>query len=111
MTEPKWCCIGFQSQYESAGERGLAYLIGIDSLGEPEFLQQFRAVAKGDETQIHSESPISVVIDARILFCPSCGVNLSKWYGEHIKELHREGFDLGITKNSQTLILGNPEGW
>lgn len=94
----KWCCIGFKANYDSAGERGLAYLVGRDSLGNPEFQIQYRAVEKGLEKEIDSKVAATVLLDFRIVFCPSCGANLDKFYGKHIDELYREGFELGLTK-------------
>jgi hypothetical protein len=88
----KWCCIGFEANYETAGQRGTAYLIGRDSLGKPEFTLQFRAVAIDTEFPlVKSDVPISTVIDIRITFCPSCGSNLEKWYGKYVDSLYRKG--------------------
>ncbi|MCM3874411.1 MAG: hypothetical protein ND895_27285 [Pyrinomonadaceae bacterium] len=45
----KWCCIGFKSHYEAAGQRGHAILIGRDSMGKPEVAMRYRAVDIGEE--------------------------------------------------------------
>jgi hypothetical protein len=88
----KWCCIGFKSNYQAAGQRGTAYLIGRDSLDKPEFILQFRAVDMDQEFPfINTDFPISTVIDLRIVFCPSCGVNLEKFYGKFVDSLYRKG--------------------
>jgi len=96
----KWCCIGFKSGYEAAGQSGQAILVGRDSLDAPEFILQYRAVDKGKESHIHSDIRASVIIDVRIVFCSWCGVNLNKWYGKHIDFLYREGFEVGFLKQS-----------
>lgn len=96
----QWCCIGFKSAYESAGQRGTAYLVGRDSLGAPEFIMQYRAVDMGKENYIQSFIPISIIIDIRIVFCPSCGVNLGKFYDENIDSLYRKGLEIGLLKQS-----------
>ncbi len=94
----KWCCLGFEAGYESAGKRGTAYLIGRDSLGVSEFQIQYRTVDKGLEDHIQSDVPASIIVDSRIVFCPSCGVNLAKFYEKYVDELFRDGFELGLTK-------------
>jgi hypothetical protein len=88
----KWCCSGFQSSYENAGQRGTAFLIGRDSLGKPDFVFQFRAVEIDKEFPFpKTEIPISTVSDIRINFCPTCGSNLEKWYGKYVDSLYRKG--------------------
>lgn len=94
----RWCCVGFKAGYDSAGERGTAYLVGRDSLGDPEFQIQYRTVARGHEARIQCDVPASIIVDIRIVFCPSCGVELEHFYRKHIDELFRDGFELGLTK-------------
>jgi len=93
-----WCCIGFKAGYESAGERGTAYLVGRDSLGKPEFIHQFRAVDLGKEEVFNfkNDTPISFAIDCRIVFCPSCGVNLEQFYKNKIDDLDRLGLKIKV---------------
>ena len=52
----KWCCIGFKSAYDAAGQRGSAILIGCDSLNAPGFTLQYRAIDAGKENYIQLES-------------------------------------------------------
>ncbi len=96
----KWCCIGFKSHYEAAGQRGSAILIGRSSSGVPDFILQFRAVDKGKENFIYSDVPASIIIDIKIMFCFWCGANLEKWYRKHIDFLYREGLEIGILKQT-----------
>lgn len=89
----KWCCIGFKSHYESAGERGHAILIGRDSMGNPEITMQYRALDPTDELPV-TDFPISAVMDIRIVFCPWCGQNVEAVYGKHIDDLYRPGLKI-----------------
>ena len=91
----KWCCMGFEAGYEAAGQRGSAILVGRDSLGAPEFTLQFRAVDRGQEGSVKSESPISLITDVRFVFCPWCGRNAEQFYGGSVDALFRP--DLKIT--------------
>jgi len=100
--------MGFEAGYNSAGRRGHAYLIGRDSLGKPEFLQQFRAVKRGDENGLESSVHCALVTDIRIRYCPTCGADLFEWYGERIDELHRAGFEIGVLKGSDNFTLETP---
>lgn len=111
LSASKWCCIGFKSGYASAGSSGYSYLVGLDSLGDPEFQMQFRAVDRGSEELVQSDAKVVLVSDIRIVYCPSCGVNLAAWYGQNIRDLFREGLAVDVSKNAKTLVLGNPEGW
>ena len=96
----EWCCIGFKSRYEAAGQNGSAILIGRDTLNAPEFILQYRAVDIGKESHIQSDISASIIVDVRIVFCSWCGVNLEKWYGKHIDSLYREGLEIGILKQN-----------
>jgi hypothetical protein len=90
----KWCCLGFQSHYEAAGQQGHAILIGRDSMGKPEITMQYRAIDAGKELLIESEIPIATVMDIRIVFCPWCGRNGEEWYGDEVDSLYREGLKI-----------------
>ena len=96
----KWCCIGFKSHYDSAGQSGHAILIGRDSLGATEIIMQYRAVDAGEESHIQSDIPVSLIIDIRIIFCPWCGSNAEKWYGKSVDSLYREGLEIGFLKRA-----------
>lgn len=101
----QWCCIGFRAGYESAGRRGTAYLVGRDSLGAPEFVIQHRAVNKGQENHIQSDVEATIISDSRIVFCPSCGVNLARFYESHIDALFRDDLELGMLKKHDSFVL------
>ena len=73
----------------------MSYLVGRDSLGKPDFVIQFRSIDSENVPKVLTDFPITTVIEKRIVFCPSCGVNLGKWYGPRVDELHREGIEIG----------------
>src|SRR6266404_6399311 len=90
----KWCCIGFEANYNNASQRGPAILVGRDFQGRPQFTLQFRVVDKGNEHLVTSQTasleiPISLVVDVGMQYCPSCGRNLEKWYGDVVDALFR----------------------
>jgi hypothetical protein len=85
----KWCCVGFESFYGNGGHQGAGLLVGRDSLGEPEFIMQYRAADREQRIEFSSEDPIAPIIDIRLQYCPWCGRNLEKWYGNFIEDLYR----------------------
>jgi hypothetical protein len=99
-----WCCLGFEAGYENAGNRGHSYLIGRDSLGTPEFISQFRSLETGYIEKITSETPITLVSELRINFCPTCGTNLANFYGARVDVLYRQELEVGFLNK-----LGNSE--
>jgi hypothetical protein len=85
----KWCCPGFESFYGNAGQQGAGILVGRDSIGEPEFIMQYRATDDGYKLAISSEGPVASVVDIRMQYCPWCGRNLEKWYANSVDHLYR----------------------
>lgn len=90
----RWCCPAFESWYEGAGERGYAVLVGRDGNMKPEFVIQHRSIDLGAEDLVKAETPLSLVADIQIDFCPWCGRNLEKWYGENVDVLYRVGLKI-----------------
>ena len=83
----KWCCPGFEGNFENAGRRGLSvFFANADGIGM--FLVQARAVEPG-VTETGFAGPISLVIETGIRFCPWCGRNLKSWYQASLSELTR----------------------
>lgn len=89
MLDMRWCCAGFEAFYGNAGEQGAGILVGRDSLGEPEFTLQYRAVDRETEMPVNSEKPVASIIDVGVQYCPWCGSKLEKWYGRKIDVLYR----------------------
>lgn len=95
----KWCCVGFEGHYGEAGRRSTGILVGRDSQGRPQFTLQFRAVDKGNERSVSAataglEIPISLVVDVGMQYCPWCGRDLEKWYGNVVEALFRPDFKI-----------------
>jgi hypothetical protein len=85
----RWCCAGFQAACQAAGERSIAVLIDEDDQGNPEFFLQARAFDAGTEPELNVATPMSLVIQKGLQFCPWCGTRLQQWYRRHARELKR----------------------
>ena len=85
----KWCCQAFQGNYDVAGERGFAILVDRDSDLRPRFILQHRAVKSGEEAKVTNRTPLSLVSETHIRFCPWCGTNLAIFYGNNTDALTR----------------------
>lgn len=75
--------------HSQAGHRGLSVFAGPSPLGQSEFVLQNRAVDPGVRVRTEPEAPVSLVTEARIQFCPWCGVRLLDWYKEDLAVLAR----------------------
>ena len=84
----KWCCLGFQGNSQMAGERGFGIFAVQKSNSEAEFLLQHRAMDPGS-TAPYTDTPLSLVFDLQIRFCPWCGVSLRRQYRGDVGELER----------------------
>ena len=85
----KWCCVGFESFYGEAGHQGAGILVGRDSLGDPEFIMQYRAADADHKLEFTGKDPVASVVDIRLQYCPWCGRNLEEWYRNRIEDLYR----------------------
>lgn len=91
---PKWCCMGFEGNYQAAGERGFAVLVGKEG-----FLIQVRLVAQNEAHRLKIEPQdiaVSLVNQIGMRFCPWCGANLAKFYGNRLQELERPEYPIRI---------------
>jgi len=84
----KWCCMGFEGNFQTAGARGFGVFVSKRSGSEPEFILQHRSLDPGAPTP-NFEYPISLVSDVRMRFCPWCGVSLRDWYRSATEDLDR----------------------
>lgn len=84
----KWCCMGFEGNFQMAGERGFAIFVSTRNGPEPAFILQHRSLGPG-ATISTAEYPLSLISDVHIQFCPWCGVKLKDWYRSRLKELDR----------------------
>jgi hypothetical protein len=62
--------------------------------GEPFFVLQHRAAEPGILVNTEPPSPVSLVTDIGLQFCPWCGVRLLEWYKTNSAQLERP--DLGV---------------
>jgi hypothetical protein len=85
--------MGFKANYDCAGTRGHAILVGLDSLNNIEITLQYRAVDPHDQLPL-TDFPIATVVDVRIVFCPWCGRNAEEWYGKYASSLFRPGLKI-----------------
>ena len=90
----KWCCAGFHGNYDRAGQRGMGILVGTDYQGRPEFTLQSRAIDKEHEQSVKPtiaslQPSIVIVVDVGMRYCPWCGRDLEKWYGDAADALFR----------------------
>jgi hypothetical protein len=84
----KWCCMGFQGDFQMAGSRGFGIFVSTRDSPVPEFTLQRWALDK-DSPTLKTSYPVSLVSDAHIQFCPWCGVRLREFYQKPYTELDR----------------------
>jgi hypothetical protein len=84
----KWCCIGFQGNFQMAGERGFAVFVSMREGPLPTFILQHRSLDPGASVP-HTASPMTLIDSMHIQFCPWCGVQLKDWYRNSLTELDR----------------------
>lgn len=85
----KWCCPNFKSWHEAAGERGYTVFAEPIADGKSAFVVQYRAVDIAQEHLVSSQTPLTLLADIRISYCPWCGRDLAKWYGRNTEELYK----------------------
>lgn len=79
----RWCCLAFEGWHAEGGRRGVAVLVRPDETQRRSvFILQHRAVDAGMEESVQADSPLDLISDIEIQFCPWCGVRLRKWYSE-----------------------------
>jgi hypothetical protein len=81
----RWCCSGMRDLFEQYGKRGFGALMSME-LGVTRFLLQFRVVDDGSVGEIKgpSDLAISLIGQMGLTFCPSCGVELEKYYRKQL---------------------------
>lgn len=93
-----WCCELFREAFEKAGERGICVLVESYG-GQPLFLLQFRAIRLGDAGPPKRDTPIGLISEAAIQFCPWCGRNLRDAYAHRAADMRRPGLAISLTGN------------
>ncbi len=83
-----WCCLAFKGNFQAAGERGFAVFAFTENGIGPNFALQHRSLEPGESLRT-TETPVSLVSDAIIKFCPWCGADLRKQYRDSWEALDR----------------------
>jgi hypothetical protein len=101
----KWCCMGFEGRYAEGGRRGLSVLVENGADLGARFSIQSRAVEISDQGEFQrilqpSTFPVSIVTETGMQFCPWCGVNLKRFYGNRAGELDRPGLSIPLPTQS-----------
>jgi len=77
-----FCCDAFKSNFEMVGTRGFSVFSVQFEKEEVDFIVQHRAMEAGEVPPVTS-SPLSLVSEMHIRFCPWCGKELVKFYGSN----------------------------
>jgi len=85
----KWCCSQFQGWNSEAGRRGLGVFAMRSPDGQPFFVLQFRATEPNVSVTTDPVSPVSLVSEVGIQFCPWCGIRLLDSYRNNLTALER----------------------
>jgi hypothetical protein len=89
-----YCCVQFEGWSQTAGQRGIGLFSYLDESGVRRFILQHRAT--DPETSLgNTNTPVDLVSDMHILFCPWCGVSLSQFYRERNRNLDRPELRVG----------------
>ena len=91
----EWCCKVFQGWFQEAGKRGFGVFARERRDSTASFILQFRALDPGKSGPAYTESPMSLVSDIHIQFCPWCGANLCNTYDSSLRELDRSELTIG----------------
>ena len=82
--------MSFKNTFHDAGLRGLSVFAATERGEPPTFVLQYRSVDAGTELRPTGEDVLLTLVgDSVIVFCPWCGVRLSKSYRKSISELDR----------------------
>jgi hypothetical protein len=76
-----------------AGSRGFGVFATDDPPYRVGFVVQHRALEPGGEPPKHAPSPLSLISEMRISYCPWCGTNLVEHYGKD-REIMRKDLKL-----------------
>jgi hypothetical protein len=77
-----FCCEQFRLNFEMAGTRGFGvFSVGRFYKDKPAFIIQHRALDLNADPPMFAPSPLSLVSEMHIQFCPWCGTQLEEFYG------------------------------
>lgn len=90
----EWCCPGFEAAFGAAGRRGIGVRLASSGTGFKVFVQM-RCADFGKERAVRAdtaETPITLVEDVPISFCPWCGRKLT-FYKSRAQSMIRPELD------------------
>lgn len=91
----KFCCEQFRLNFEMSGTRGFGvFSVGNFYKDQTAFIIQHRAIEPGAEPPSFTKSPLSLVSQMHIQFCPWCGTELDEFYGAS-PEIMRPDLQIG----------------
>jgi len=83
------CCSAFGYYSNEAGRRGFGIFTYYFEENDPVFILQHRALDPGGQQPPVAPTPLSLVSEMQIQFCPWCGIKLNEFYKSAVKELER----------------------
>ena len=90
----KYCCHGMEVLNANAGLREFGMFTARYG-NEFVFILQHRAL-DANALPPFTESPMSVVSELLLTYCPFCGVNLKQCYWDQLKQLDKSELKLGL---------------
>jgi hypothetical protein len=85
--------MGIEDFHKCAGSRGFGIFTKRFDDGEFQFVLQFRALDIGVSAPF-TESPLSLVSDLPLRYCPWCGVDLKEFYKDRLEQMERSDLKL-----------------
>jgi hypothetical protein len=90
----RFCCRAFEYWYGMAGTRGFGAFAAENGNTPTTFVIQHRALDNDATPPAFSPSPLSLVSDLIIQFCPWCGTKLDEFYRGHEQHIDRTNLKL-----------------
>ena len=92
----RFCCAGFEEFHRSAGNRGFGIFTAKFDDGEFRFVLQHRALDHGASAPPFTESPLSLVSELPLRYCPWCGLDLQEFYKGNLEQMERSDLKLSF---------------
>lgn len=85
-----WCCVGMESHIKNPCDIGFTIIIYQDDQFLVRSVIQSRSINIDDFKKNIFDVHISAINEIEINYCPWCGVQIEKWYKNHISEISRK---------------------
>jgi hypothetical protein len=89
-----YCCRAFEYWHGMAGMRGFGAFAAQIGSTPASFIIQHRALDSDASAPAFSSSPLSLVSDLVVQFCPWCGVKLDEFYRGQEQKIERTDLKL-----------------